>query len=199
MSSEQPPQVPPAAAPTTVPRRQRHRPTLPAIVVLTGVWVLLWGQPSIFLLLTGIVLAVLIGLIFPLPAIELHGRIRPVALLRLLGKLLFDVVVSSLAIVKLAFRRGDPPKSAIVRVRLRGHSDLYMTQTSELVSLVPGTLVMEARPSSDVIYVHVLDSVSPDDLDRIITEVRGAEERVIRAFGSRSEIDALDAEGGQSQ
>lgn len=190
MNPEQPP---------VISRRHRHRPTLPAIVVLTGVWVLLWGHPSIFLVLTGIVLAVLIGLIFPLPAIELHGRIRPVSLLRLLGKLTLDVVVSSVAIVKLAFRRGDPPQSAIVRVRLRGHSDLYMTQTSELVSLVPGTLVMEARPSSDVIYVHVLDSVSPEDLDRIIAEARGAEERVIRAFGSTDEIRSLDAEGGKSR
>lgn len=188
-----PDQQPPA------PKRHRHRPTLPAVVVLTGVWVLLWGRPTIFLFLTGIVLALLIGLVFPLPAIELHGRIWPVALLRLLGKLLSDVVVSSLAIVKLVFRPGDPPRSAIVRVRLRGHSDLYMTQTAELVSLVPGTLVMEARPSSDVIYVHVLESVSTDQLSRVITETRGAEERVIRAFGSRTEIESLDAEMGDGQ
>ena len=118
--------------------RPRHRPHAPAVVVLTGVWVLLWDHPSVFIVLTGVLLALLIGLVFPLPPIELHGRVRLLGLSRMVLRLLTDVVTSSFAVVRLAFRFGTAPRSAIIRVRLRSRSDLYLTQTAELVSLVPG-------------------------------------------------------------
>ncbi len=111
-------------------------------------------------------LALLIGLVFPLPPIELHGRVRPLGLARLVLRLLADVVTSSFAVVRLAFRFGTAPRSAIIRVQLRSRSDLYLTQTAELVSLVPGTIVVEARRSTSTLYLHVLDTVSDADLER---------------------------------
>ncbi len=74
------------------------------------------------------------------------------------------MVASSIGIVRLAFRFGHTPRSAIIRVQLRSHSDLYLTQTAELVSLVPGTIVVEARRATSTLYLHVLDAVSDDDL-----------------------------------
>jgi multicomponent Na+:H+ antiporter subunit E len=153
--------------------------------------VLLWAHPSAFILLTGVLLALLIGLVFPLPPIELHGRIRLVGLAHLVLRLLTDVVTSSLAVVRLAFRFGTAPGSAIIRVPLRSRSDLYLTQTAELVSLVPGTIVVEARRSTSTLYLHVLDTVSDAELERAAQGVRDAEARVIRAFGSRQEIAEL--------
>jgi multicomponent Na+:H+ antiporter subunit E len=172
--------------------RPRHRPHLPAVVVLTAVWVLLWDRPTVIVLISGILLAVLIGLVFPLPPIELHGRIRPLSLIKLGARLLADVVRSSLAIVRLAFRFGYTPRSAIVRVQLRSHFDLYLTQTAELVSLVPGTIVVEARRATSTLYLHVLDTVSDADLEHAVREALGAEARAIRAFGSKQEIAELN-------
>ncbi len=172
--------------------RPRHRPHLAALVVLTAVWVLLWGRPTIFVLLTGVLLALLIGVVFPLPSIQLHGRIRPLNLAKLGVRLLADLVTSSATIVALAFRFGSTPHAAIVRVKLRSHSDLYLAQTAELVSLVPGTIVIEARRSASMLYVHVLDTVSDADLERAVRDTLDAEARVIRAFGSREEIAELD-------
>ena len=171
--------------------RPRHRPHAPAVVVLTGVWVLLWNHPSLFIVLTGVLLALLIGLVFPLPPIELHGRVRPLGLSRMVLRLLADVVTSSLSVVRLAFRFGTAPRSAIIRVRLRSRYDLYLTQTAELVSLVPGTIVVEARRSSSTLYLHVLDTVSEADLERAAQEALAAEARAIRAFGSTQEIAEL--------
>ncbi|MCW2811743.1 MAG: Na+/H+ antiporter subunit, partial [Friedmanniella sp.] len=62
--------------------RGRVRPT--ALVVLTGTWLLLWGHLSLFLVLTGLAVAVLTTLVFPLPSVDLHGRFRPLGALRLL-------------------------------------------------------------------------------------------------------------------
>ena len=91
----------------------------------------------------------------------------------------------------LAFRFGHVPHGAIIRVHLRSRSDLYLTQTAELVSLVPGTIVLEARRSTSTLYVHVLDSVSPAELDRTRHDVLEVEARVVRAFGDAAEIAAI--------
>lgn len=175
--------------------RPRHRPHLPAVVVLTAVWVLLWDQVTAFTILSGILVAVLVGLVFPLPPIELHGRIRLVGLARLVGRLLLDVVRSSVAVVGLAFRFGRVPRSAIIRVQLRSRNDLYLTQTAELVSLVPGSIVLEAHRATSTLYLHVLDTVGEADLIAAERNVLAAERRVVWAFGSDAEIEALETGG----
>ena len=78
-----------------------------------------------------------------------------------------------------AQRRG-PGRSAT-------RSDLYLTLTSELVSLVPGSLVMEARRQESVVYVHVMDVRSEADIESARREVlrgRGAGGALLR-FGRR--------------
>ena len=188
MSAEQP-----AAARSLVPPRPRRRVNLPAVVVLTVVWVLLWDGISLFLVLTGVLLAVLVGLVFPLPPIDLHGRFRPVQGLRLLVQLLVDAVLASVDVVRLAFSSGSEPRSSIVRVQLRSRSDLYLTQTAELVSLVPGSIVLEVHRASSTLYLHVLGASDAAAIDAAVQAVLDAEARVLRAFGSDAEVAALEA------
>ncbi len=173
--------------------RRRRRLNPAAIVVLTLVWVLLWDGISLFIVITGVLLAVVVGLIFPLPPIDLHGRFRPWQGLRLLGRLAVDVMRSSVEVVSLALRFGAAPRSSIVRVRLRSHSDLYLTQTAELVTLVPGTLVLESHRATSTLYVHVLGATDDAAVEAAAHSVRDAEERVLRTFGSAAEVAALDA------
>ena len=172
--------------------RVRRRVNAPAVVVLTVVWVLLWDRVSLFIVLTGVLLAVLVGLVFPLPPIDLHGRFRPVQGLRLLARLLTDAFRASIDVVRLAFRFGTVPRSSIVRVQLRSRSDLYLTQTAELVSLVPGTIVLEAHRATSTLYLHVLDATDDVAIDAAVTAVLAAEARVLRTFGSAAEVAALD-------
>jgi multicomponent Na+:H+ antiporter subunit E len=160
--------------------------------VLTVVWVLLWDHVSLFLVLTGLLLALLIGWVFPLPPIELHGKIRLVPLIRLVYRLLADVVVASVSVVRLVFRLGHTPQSSIIRVKLRSRSDLYLTQTAELVSLTPGTIVVETHRATSTLYLHVLATVDEVELERAAQAVLDAEARVLRAFGSVEEVEALD-------
>ena len=169
--------------------RRRRRVNAPALVVLTGVWVLLWDQVSLFVVITGLLVAVLVGLVFPLPPIDLHGRFRPVQGLRLVVRLLTDAARASLDVVALAFRFGTVPRSSIVRVQLRSRSDLYLTQTAELVSLVPGTIVLEVHRASSTLYLHVLGASD----EAAVQAVLDAEARVLRTFGSDAEVAALDA------
>ena len=164
-----------------------------AFVVLTGVWVLLWDQISLFLVLTGLLVALLVGLVFPLPPIQLHGRFRPLQALRLVARLLVDAFRASVDVVRLAFRFGTVPRSSIIRVQLRSRSDLYLTVTAEQVSLVPGTIVLEAHRATGTLYLHVLGATDQAATASAVQGVFDAEARALRTFGSAAEIAALEA------
>ncbi len=169
--------------------RARIRPRM--LVICAVVWVLLWGDLSVANLLAGAFLGLLIGLVFPLPPIAVDGRLHPVGLVMLVGRLAVDLVRSSVATTITVFRFGYTPRNAVITVQLASRSDLYLTQTAELVSLVPGSLVLEARRSCSTLSLHVMDVRGPADLDRARADVLAAERRVIRALGSRAEIEAL--------
>lgn len=163
------------------------------IAGLSVVWVLFWGDLSLANVLSGLVLGLVVSLVFPLPAIEFSGRFRPLAYGWLILKLLADLIRSSVVVALRAFGSGSM-RNAIVRVELRSRSDLYLTLTTELVSLVPGSLVLEVRRSAGVVYLHVMDVRSDTDLVRARQEVLDAEARVLRAFGSDEEVAELNAE-----
>ncbi len=176
-----------AGQPTSV----RRRPQLRMSVVTAVLWVLLWGDLSVANLVSGFVLGMVITWVFPLPPIETHGRFRLWPHTKLIAILLFDLVRSSFVVAAQAFHFGHTMRNAVVRVDLRTRSDLYLTLTSELVSLVPGSLVMEARRQESVLYVHVMDVRSEADIESTRREVLEAEERVVRSFGTDEEVAAL--------
>ena len=175
----------------TKPAPSRRRPQLRMSVVTAVIWVLLWGDLSLANLVSGFLLGLLITWVFPLPPIDLHGRFRLWPHTKLIAVLLLDLVRSSFVVAAQAFHFGHTMRNAVVRVDLKTHSDLYLTLTSELVSLVPGSLVMEARRQESVVYLHVMDVRSRADIVDARRKVLEAEERVVRSFGSDDEIAAL--------
>ena len=190
MSSEQMTGEPGTDRPTL----SRRRPQLRMSIVTAVIWVLLWGDLSLANLVSGFLLGLLITWVFPLPPIDFHGRFRLWPHTKLIAILLFDLVRSSFVVAAQAFHFGHTMRNAVVRVDLKTHSDLYLTLTSELVSLVPGSLVMEARRQESVVYLHVMDVRSPADIAEARRKVLRAEERVVRSFGSDDEVAALREE-----
>lgn len=162
-----------------------------AVVLLTVVWVLLWGELSVANVVFGLALGLVVNIVFPLPPISFHGRLRPLGVLHMGFRLVTDLVVSSIKVVAVVFQFGRTFENAVIRVPLRSHSDLYLTVTAELTCLVPGSVVLEARRSADTLYVHVMDVRGPEDLDAAREHTLAAERRVLRAFGSREEISCL--------
>ena len=83
-------------------------------------------------------------------------------------------------------------KPAVVRVDLHSNSDLYQVEIAELISIVPGSIVIDARRSSRVLYLHLLDVSGPDGVQRAKAEALKVERRVLRAMGSSAAIEALE-------
>lgn len=164
---------------------------LPVVVGLTVIWVLLWGAVTPTIVVGGILAAALVVIVFPFPKAPWTWVIRPWPTLVLAARFLWDLILASVQVSWFAIRPSGPPSSGILRVDLRTRSELVMTITSELVCLVPGSLLVELVSEEGAIYLHVLDAHSPQRLERFRLSVLAQEERVVRAFAPRAERDAV--------
>jgi multicomponent Na+:H+ antiporter subunit E len=157
---------------------------LPVLVWLTVVWVALWGDLSVFNVVTGLLVAVAACLVFPLPRLTLHLHVRPLWLAWLILHFLADVVVASAQVAWITLQFHRQPRNAVIEVQLRTPSDLVLTIVGEMTSLVPGSLVVEARRSTHSLFLHVLDAQNQAGVDKMRREVFSLERRIVLAFGT---------------
>ncbi|MGW6128599.1 Na+/H+ antiporter subunit E [Cellulomonas sp. NPDC055163] len=155
---------------------------------LTAVWVLLWGDLSVANLLVGLLLGYLVTHGLRMTPIDFHGRLRPLGLAHLVTRFLLDLARASFEVSLIALRPRYTPRGAVIGVQLRSHSDLYLTMTAELCSLVPGSLVVEAHRVTGVLYLHVLDVEQSGGIEAARQVVLDQEERVLRALASDAEL-----------
>ncbi|MGK3647595.1 Na+/H+ antiporter subunit E [Pseudarthrobacter enclensis] len=170
------------------------RQELPLLVWLVIVWGALWQDFSPSNLLFGALLAIAVARLFYLPPVELSGRFNirhaiPFALM-----FLFRVVVASFQILYLAVARGPKVTNAVVAVTLRSHQDLIVTATGHVISLIPGSLVVEVDRSTSTLYLHAINISSPEDVENLRNDVRAIEAGLIRIMGTKEELDAVLAE-----
>ncbi|SDS92368.1 Na+/H+ antiporter subunit E [Jiangella sp. DSM 45060] len=166
----------------------------PMLIGLTIVWVLLWGGLTVTNVLSGLVVAVVVTLVFPLPPIVFGGKLRPRGLAVLIGWFVVELFVASVEVAVQALRPGKQPPNAVIEADLRSHSDLYLTLTAELLSLVPGSLVVEARRSTSTLFLHVLGVRDAEDVEKARRRALRQEERVMLALASDEELAAYRAE-----
>jgi multicomponent Na+:H+ antiporter subunit E len=172
------------------PLRLRHQ--LPLLAWLVLVWILLWGTWSWANVLSGLLVALLVTLLLPLPHVVGGTRVRPLPLLAFAGHFVLDLVVSGAQVAWLALRPGGQGYSAIVRAQLRTDSDLLLTMVAEAVSLVPGSLVLDLDREGRTITVHLLHVRDRAHVEQERADVLVVEERLVRAFGSAEDVAALD-------
>ena len=169
-------------------------PSAAMVVWLTAVWVLLWGDLSWGNVVNGILLAVFVSVLLPLPNVSDLGAFRPLGVAVLVVRFLWDALAGALQVTRVAIRPA-PPRSAVIKVQLRSHSDVILATTAGLTSLIPGSVVVEAHRLTGVLYLHILD-LPPGETEEAIESVRkvvlGQEERLLRAISA----DAVLADAG---
>lgn len=174
---------------------RRWRDQLVAAGWLVLVWNLLWGDLSWGNLVGGLAAGLAVLLFFPLPSVTFGGRIRPWAALTFAGRFVAELVAASIHVAGVALRPGCRPHGGIVAVPLRVRTDLNLALTAEVVSLVPGTLILEVDRESATLYVHVLHVRGPYDLLAARDRVWDVERRLVHALGSAAEVRQVDATG----
>jgi len=165
--------------------------TLGALLV---VWIALWGRISVPLVVVGLALSLLVLVLFPLPPIEFSFGLHPWRAVVLVVRFAADVVVASLQVAYLALRP-RPPATDVVTVFLASDSDLIQHLTALAVSLVPGSLIVDADPAERTLTIHVLYP-SPRPPGRFVAEVLAQESRIRAALGSGTGRDVAGTGGG---
>jgi multicomponent Na+:H+ antiporter subunit E len=169
--------------------RLRHQ--LPLLLWLVLVWNLLWGTWSWANLLGGVVVALGVTLLLPLPPVVGGARVRPVALVRFVGHFVADLVSSGAQVAWQTVRPSGIDRSAIITVQLRTDSDLLLTVLTESLTLVPGSMVIDLDREQRTMALHILHVRDERDVEAQRAAVLAEEERVVRAFGSPDDIAAL--------
>ncbi|MDL5155341.1 Na+/H+ antiporter subunit E [Actinomycetospora termitidis] len=148
-----------------------RRPRVLRVLWLTLVWVLLWGTFSWANLLGGLAVAIVVLALFPLPAVSTGGRLRPLALVRVFLDVARDLVVSSVQVAWQSVRPGPPIRSSIVAVEVSEDSELLMAMLVECLSLVPGSVVVEASAEERMLWAHVLGADDDAAVERFRAQV----------------------------
>ena len=146
------------------------------------VWVLLWGKASPANIIGGFAVALVITWLLPLPAVPVEGRVHPLSLLRLVIVVGYQLVLSSLQVAWLAIKPGPPPLTAVLRARLAIKSDLVLALAVNIVTIIPGSMVLEVDQERRLIYVHVIDVGNEKAVARFYRQIEQIEGLLVATF-----------------
>ncbi|WP_111512345.1 Na+/H+ antiporter subunit E [Mycobacterium kyogaense] len=151
------------------------------------VWVLLWGTVSAANILSGLLVALVITLLLPLPPVPVEGRLHPIPLVRLVFTIIFRLLSSSVQVAALALKPGPPPLTAVLRAHLALKSDLVLVLAVNIINLTPGTIVLEIDQPRRMIYVHVLDVGNERTVQRFYRQVDSLQKLLVASFERESD------------
>ena len=126
-------------------------------VLLMVVWLLLNHSVSA----GHVVLAILLGVFIPLftrrffPEPVYLGRVGTLA--KFVAVVLWDIVVASFAVARLALEPTSKLRPRFVRIPVSLEDDFALTALASTISLTPGTVTAEIAPERNSLLVHALD------------------------------------------
>ncbi|MET0872479.1 MAG: Na+/H+ antiporter subunit E [Paeniglutamicibacter terrestris] len=176
------------------PQHATLRQELPLLVGMMLVWGALWQDFAPGNLVFGLLISLLLVRVFRLPPVILSGRFNILRAIGFIGIFLWDVVRASFEVMYLAIFRGPRTTSAVVAVVLRTESDLLVTFVGHVLTLVPGSYIVEVDRRTSTLYLHVLNVNNTQDAEKAKAAVLKIEERLIRIMGTKEELAALAAE-----
>jgi multicomponent Na+:H+ antiporter subunit E len=171
--------------------------SLPIVAASAAVWLLLHGDWSFANVLWGVVIGVVLVLLFPVDRTALRHRLHPWGLLKFLVFVLWSLVKSSWAVIKIILRPTPAAlASGIVRIRLTTESPLTTTLVANAITLTPGTMTLTARCDPAELHVHGIGlDTSAEGLDDFRESVLDLERRTVAAFEPQFPAEPADREG----
>ncbi|HEY4421511.1 MAG TPA: Na+/H+ antiporter subunit E [Pseudonocardia sp.] len=164
------------------------RARLPRVAWLTLVWVLLWGTFTAQSVLGGVVVAVIVMALFPMPRLSDRLSVRPLRLLGLAVFLLYDLTASSVEVTWQIVRRGPDARGVIVAVPLLTASGRVITIMVNALSLSPGAMALQIDQANQVWYVYALGPRDRAGAERARMRTMDMQRRVLAAFGTAEEL-----------
>lgn len=159
------------------------------IVVSVALWCLLWGGVDLKNVLGGVVAALLVFVLFPMPPMGHELTLRPLRFTYFVLRFLVDVCVSAIELSWYAIRPQPVPPSSVVAVKMASHSDFFLTFTGVLCSLIPGSVVIEAQRATGMLYLHTFAAGTAEEVENARRIVLAQEKRLLWAIGRRELLE----------
>ena len=170
------------------------RQTVPLLIWLVLLWGALWQDFSVGNLLFGALIAIGVSQVFYLPPIGFSGRFNPLQAAGLLLWFVWQVTIASFQVLYWAAAKGPRIRNAVIAVPLRSPSDLLMTAVGHVLSLIPGSLVVEVDRGAATLYVHAMNTPTAESVEKVRRGIQDMEARLIQVMGTKTELAALKAE-----
>ncbi len=136
---------------------------------LTLAWCALWGEVTVANLATGAVIAIaMTALRVGLPG---NGGVRLRPLVTLTGLVVVDLVRSTVAVAKEVLTRRELADEVIIAVPAPAGSHHHRLLLIVLITVTPGTAVVDIGTDPDVLYLHLLYRDDADKTRRHVTRL----------------------------
>ncbi len=151
-----------------------------ANLLLALTWAAMTGDVTEGSILTGFVLGyVILYFLQDLLGLSLKTlKILPLA--KLAGFFLWDLTAASLRVAHDVVTPKHRMRPGVIAFPLEAKTDVEITLLAGLISLTPGTLVLDVSPDRGRLYIHVMYLDDPDALRREIKE--GLERRLLEVM-----------------
>ncbi|WP_193106503.1 Na+/H+ antiporter subunit E [Brachybacterium sp. FME24] len=159
------------------------------IVVSVALWCLLWGGVDLKNVLGGLMAAVIVFILFPMPPTGHELTLRPVRFLKFALRFLYDLCESAVQVGWFAIRPGPQPPSSVIAVKMASRSDFFLTVTGVLCTLIPGSVVVEAQRATGMLFLHTIGAGTEEEVEKARRIVLEQEKRLLWAIGRREVLE----------
>jgi multicomponent Na+:H+ antiporter subunit E len=144
--------------------------------ILAFVWMFLKTSYSPASFFVGYFFGLLIIYIFRRFFTSRFYLLRVVAVLNLIYIFTLELILSNIAVLKAVLRPKLNIKPGIFAFPTELKEDWEITMLANLITLTPGTLVVDVSPDNRILYVHAMDIT---DADEAIQSIKNTFEKAI--------------------
>lgn len=162
------------------------------VLWLAVAWIMLWGDISPGTIIAGVLIAVVVMVVFPLPRRPVLGQLNFFAAVSLCLYVFRKVVVSSFHVAWLAIRPGPLPESALLVAPMRLQTDFVLALAVNTLNIIPGGIVVRIDERNRQVVMHVLEAGTPQQIEKFYADIEAIEWRYVRAFEPPENLVALE-------
>jgi multicomponent Na+:H+ antiporter subunit E len=126
------------------------------VAFLLGIWLLLWGEVSAANVVSGLLVAALLLLVFPRTPSPTRFVVRPVPTLRFLVFFGREMIQSVVLLSREVLSRRSRFHTGVIAVPVHGCPGSLLAVVATLIALTPGTMAVGIDADTPTLYVHVL-------------------------------------------
>jgi len=154
------------------------------VAFLLGIWLLLWGEVSVANVVSGLLVAALLLLVFPRTRSTTGFVVRPVPTVRFLAFFAREMVESVVLLSREVLSRRTRFHTGVLAVPVHGCSDSLLAVLANLLALTPGTMTVQIDSHTPTLYVHVLVF---HDIETVRVKIEHLNRLVVLAFAGGDE------------